>query len=101
MNASMTNMGWNLAAVAAMMLIGWCVSLLYRNVTIVDSLWGLGFVLIAWLTYVMSDGYWGRKMLLAVLVTLLSFKHLSTSATTGGRRSATPPPRSGRKASHR
>ena len=70
MNASMTNMGWNLAAVAAMMLIGWCVSLLYRNVTIVDSLWGLGFVLIAWLTYVMSDGYWGRKMLLAVLVTL-------------------------------
>ena len=70
MNASMTNMGWNLVAVAAMMVIGWCVSLLYRNVTIVDSLWGLGFVLIAWLTYVVSDGYWGRKMLLAVLVTL-------------------------------
>ena len=30
-----------------MMIIGWTISLLYRNVTVVDSLWGLGFVLIA------------------------------------------------------
>ena len=70
MQASMTIMAWNLVAVAAMMITGWLISIAYRNVTIVDSLWGLGFVLIAWLTYVMSDGYWGRKMLLAVLVTL-------------------------------
>ena len=70
MQASMTTMGWNLAAVAAMMIIGWLVSLAYRNVTIVDSLWGLGFVLIAWLTYFASDGFWGRKLLLAILVTL-------------------------------
>ena len=70
MQASMTMMGWNLAAVAAMMVTGWFVSLAYRNVTIVDSLWGMGFVLIAWLTYLMSDGYGGRKMLLAILVTL-------------------------------
>ena len=66
----MTTMGWNLAAVAIMMVMGWLVSLAYRNVTIVDSLWGLGFVLIAWLTYVMSDGFWGRNLLLTVLVTL-------------------------------
>jgi len=70
MQASMTTIGWNLAAVAAMMIIGWLVSLAYRNVTIVDSLWGLGFVLIAWLTYFASDGFWGRKLLLAILVTL-------------------------------
>lgn len=70
MQTAITTMGWNLAAVAAMMVIGWLVSLVYRNVTIVDSLWGLGFVLVAWLTFFMSDGYWGRQMLLAIVVTL-------------------------------
>ena len=70
MHASLTIMSWNLAAVAAMMIIGWLISLAYRNVTIVDSLWGLGFVLIAWLTLGMSDGYENRKMLIAILVTL-------------------------------
>ncbi len=70
MQASIAIMGWNLAAVTAMMITGWIVSLAYRNVTIVDSLWGLGFVLIAWLTCFMSDGYLGRNMLIAILVTL-------------------------------
>jgi steroid 5-alpha reductase family enzyme len=66
----MTIMGWNLAAVTAMMVSGWFLSIMYRNVTIVDSLWGLGFILIAWMTYSMSDGYGSRKILLAILVTL-------------------------------
>ena len=70
MEATMSTIGWNLAAVGAMMIIGWLISLVYRNVTIVDSLWGIGFILIAWLTFSMSDGFWGRKMLLAILVTL-------------------------------
>ena len=70
MQASLTIMGWNLVAVAAMMITGWFISLAYRNVTIVDSLWGLGFILVAWLTFFMSDGVWSRKMLIAVLVTL-------------------------------
>ena len=70
MQASMTIMGWNLAVVAAMMVTGWFVSLVYKNVTIVDSLWGLGFVLVAWLTFFMSDGYGDRKILIALLVTL-------------------------------
>ncbi len=37
----------NLAVVAAMMVIGWLISLWYKNVTIADSLWGTGFVLAA------------------------------------------------------
>jgi steroid 5-alpha reductase family enzyme len=61
---------WNRGAVAALMIVGWTISLIYRNVTIVDSLWGLGFVLIAWLTFSMSEGYWGRSLLIALLVTL-------------------------------
>ena len=60
----------NLAAVVAMMVIGWIVSLVYRNVTIVDSLWGLGFVLITWITFFLSEGYAVRKTLIAAMVTL-------------------------------
>jgi len=63
-------MGWNLAAVAATMIIGWLISLRYRNVTIVDSLWGLGFVLIVWITFSLSEGFPGRKTLIASLVTV-------------------------------
>ena len=60
----------NLTAVVTMMICGWLVSLYCKNVTIVDSLWGLGFVLIAWMTFSMADGHWGRRMLIAALVTL-------------------------------
>jgi steroid 5-alpha reductase family enzyme len=59
----------NLTTVIAMMVFGWLISLKYRNVTVVDSLWGLGFVLIAWITMILSDGFLVRKTLIAVLVT--------------------------------
>lgn len=75
-----TVMMMNFLAVLAMMLTGWLVSLIYRNVTIVDSLWGLGFVIIAWLTFSMAGGYLGRKLLITVLVTLWGVRlvlHLS------------------------
>ncbi len=61
---------WNLAAAAALMTAGWLVSLAIRNVTVVDSLWGVGFVLIAWITFGLSEGYPGRSRLVAVLTTL-------------------------------
>ena len=70
MQIDTTIISWNLATVAAMMIGGWLISLIYRNVTIVDSLWGLGFVLIAWLTFFASGGYWGRGILIAVLTTI-------------------------------
>lgn len=60
----------NFGAVSSMMIIGWLISLWYRNVTIVDSLWGLGFVLIAWITFFVSEGFAGRKTIIAVLVTV-------------------------------
>lgn len=60
----------NLATVVVMMIIGWIISLAYRNVTVVDSLWGLGFVLIVWVTFVLSDGYRPRAGLIAALVTI-------------------------------
>ena len=60
----------NFSAVMAMMIAGWLVSLVKRNVTVVDSLWGLGFVLIAWITLILSDGYVGRSILIAAMATL-------------------------------
>ena len=59
---------WNLVAVSALMTIGWVASLLIRNVSLVDSLWGLGFVLIAGLTLYGSMGYAGRAVMLTLLV---------------------------------
>lgn len=52
-----------LVAVFAMMTLGWLLSVARRNVNIVDSLWGLGFVLIALVTGWRSDGYAGRNFL--------------------------------------
>ena len=67
---TMTILSINFSAVLAMMLVGWGISLVYKNVTIVDSLWGLGFVIIAWLTFWMGDGFFGRRVLITLLVTL-------------------------------
>ena len=60
----------NLAAVVLVMIIGWLISLVIKNVTVVDSLWGLGFVAIAWLSVLLTDGFWGRGLLIACLVTV-------------------------------
>ena len=70
----------NFWAVLGMMLLGWVVSLISKNVTHVDSLWGVGFVLIAWLTFGMADGFVGRRVLISLLVTLWGLRlslHLS------------------------
>ena len=77
---TITILGINFVAVLTMMLIGWIMSLIYRNVTLVDSLWGLGFVLIAWLTFFMADGFDGRKILITLLVSAWGLRlagHLS------------------------
>ena len=70
----------NFLAVLAMMLMGWGVSLITKNVTHVDSLWGLGFVLIAWMTFALAEGFVGRRVLISFLATLWGLRlslHLS------------------------
>ena len=80
MEIALTIMGLNLVALLALMFTGWLISLVLRNVTIVDTLWGLGFVLVGWITFYMAGGYAGRKILIAVLTTLWGLRlaaHLS------------------------
>ncbi|MGD9309624.1 MAG: DUF1295 domain-containing protein [Desulfosarcina sp.] len=57
----------NLVAVIAMMIIGWIISLVQRNVTVVDTLWGLGFVLVASITYWLGSGFPHRSLLVLTL----------------------------------
>lgn len=55
-------------AVLIYMTIAWLISLPLKNSSIVDSFWGLGFVLCAAIYAVSADGYEGRKMLILILV---------------------------------
>lgn len=48
----------------------WCVSLVRRDASIVDVFWGLGFVLVAWLSMAISGGSSSRHVVLVALVTL-------------------------------
>ena len=59
----------NLVAVIILMLCVWAVSLARKDAGIVDVFWGLGFVLVAWLTFIRADGYVGRKVLVTTLTT--------------------------------
>ncbi|HPF07267.1 MAG TPA: DUF1295 domain-containing protein, partial [Spirochaetota bacterium] len=60
----------NIAAVIIMEIAGWLFSLKRNNVTIADSLWGLGFIIIAWLTFYQSDGFLWRKVIITAAVTI-------------------------------
>jgi steroid 5-alpha reductase family enzyme len=60
----------NAGAIALFMAALWLVSLWRRDVSIVDIFWGLGFVLVAWLTYLLGSGDAGRRCLLVLLTTV-------------------------------
>jgi steroid 5-alpha reductase family enzyme len=52
------------------MILVWVGSLVTRDASIVDRVWGLGFVLVAWLAFVLTDAETVRKMVVVALVTL-------------------------------
>lgn len=60
----------NLAAIATVLVVLWCLSLLLRNASIVDIFWGCGFVLIAWVSLWISGRLSSKPMLLTLLVSV-------------------------------
>jgi steroid 5-alpha reductase family enzyme len=70
MDNTIAIMGLNLAAVMGMMVCGWILSLIIRDASIADIFWGLGFVLIAWMTFILADGYVLRSILLVLPVSI-------------------------------
>lgn len=65
---TMTIVGLNLAVLSGMMVCAWIISLILKDASIADIFWGLGFVLIAWVTFYLAEGYVFRKILLTTLV---------------------------------
>jgi steroid 5-alpha reductase family enzyme len=57
------------AAIAVVMVATWLLSLPLRDVSIVDIVWGLGFTVVAWATWVRGDGG-ARGVLVLVMVTV-------------------------------
>ncbi|MFO0918792.1 MAG: DUF1295 domain-containing protein [Planctomycetaceae bacterium] len=60
----------NLAALAALLSLVWGISVLVRDASIVDPCWGLGFVLVAWLSRAWNGAGDGRSLMLAILTTI-------------------------------
>ncbi|MCU1397925.1 MAG: hypothetical protein JWN62_1034 [Acidimicrobiales bacterium] len=58
-------------AIAALMIVTWVISLALKNASIVDIVWGLGFVLVAWTVRLSTDqGDSKRQWLLLALTTI-------------------------------
>lgn len=60
----------SLAVSVTLMVLAWVAGVLLRDASIVDRLWGLGFVLIGWVTFAITDSDTVRKTLTVVLATL-------------------------------
>lgn len=59
-----------LLIIMVMMSLLWIVSVIIRNVSIVDIFWGLGFIITAIFYYVQTDGFLTRKVILLILVSV-------------------------------
>ena len=60
----------NLAIILLMMSLLWVISVIVKNVSIVDLFWGFGFVLSANVYFFTTDGIGWRKLLLLIMVTI-------------------------------
>ncbi len=58
------------AAIAVLMLTTWVVSLIKRDASIIDPVWGFGFVVVAWVVRATVSGYDLRQWVLVTMVTL-------------------------------
>jgi steroid 5-alpha reductase family enzyme len=62
--------GASAVAIAVLMVGTWLLSLRRQDVSIVDIVWGLGFVVVGWVAYAVGEGTESRRLLLAGMVTL-------------------------------
>jgi steroid 5-alpha reductase family enzyme len=61
---------FNFSIVFGIMFFIWLLSVLLKNAGIVDVFWGIGFIIVAWMTFFITDGYVGRKLLITAAVTV-------------------------------
>lgn len=70
MDQLITILSGNLTAALSLMVAVWLVSLVKKNASIVDIFWGLGFILIAWVTFFRAQGNLERQIVLTGLTTV-------------------------------
>lgn len=56
--------------IAVVMVATWIISLIIKNASIVDIVWGAGFAVTSWVLALTVDGNSGRQLLLAIMVGL-------------------------------
>ncbi|MFZ9427013.1 MAG: DUF1295 domain-containing protein [Ilumatobacteraceae bacterium] len=61
---------WSALAILIVMLSTWAISVVIRNASIVDIVWGLGFVVVGWVARATADGDDARQWLLTVMVSV-------------------------------
>ena len=65
-----TALGTSAIVIAALMVGTWLLSVAIKNASIVDIVWGLGFVAVAWAIRLTEDGLAARQDLLVAMVSL-------------------------------
>ena len=63
-------MMWSALAIVVLMLGTWVTSLAVKNASIVDIVWGLGFVTVAWVSHLVGDGLRSRQWLLTIMTSV-------------------------------
>lgn len=74
-------LGTSIIVVEIIMLIFWLVYLVRGNVSIVDIAWGIGFVAVALVDFMLGEGYIWRKVLVVTVVSIWALRlvdHLAT-----------------------
>ena len=61
---------WSALAIVVLMLGTWITSVVLKNASIVDIVWGLGFVMVAWVSHFVGDGLCNRRWLLTVMTSV-------------------------------
>jgi steroid 5-alpha reductase family enzyme len=70
MSGLAASMVWAGVVLLVVMVAGWLVGLLLRDVSVVDVIWGLGFVAVAWVVFAEGSGSPHRRALVAALVSV-------------------------------
>lgn len=70
MSSHLDVLGTTAITILVVMVATWLVSLATRDASIVDIMWGAGFVISGWVAYVTGDGHDARSNLIIAMVTI-------------------------------
>lgn len=60
----------NVVVILSAMTVMWIISVAKKDASLVDIFWGIGFILVAWSSFMSGHGYFARNLILSILATL-------------------------------